>query len=395
MKSHIGPNGPGKCTATVKDCPFGGEDNHFNTIVAARQEYEARLEKAYSEEAATKSTKLRLTAREQEIRAKNADMAKELVELRGKVGGITFEDANPERAERRLKESITFAEGRGNIHLVEKLAHAKVLPSGAFKLEDGSRANVDNYLKSKQALDAIDDAREKMLGSINDVIRTDPTATAKFSLKTEAGSFSLTIKPGFDQKEFDKLPAGLQEKIKSDKTGLSIDAARENLSPKLLEEVSSTSQVVDFVIGKPTTTDVAGVPPKTELTGDTTDDKVNSGLKNIADFYGGVRKEIGTAKDLRGVVADNNTAVKSATAKDSGPIFVPARSQSNGLVVTRRQSLTASLVNDKLTQEQIAAITVTRREVDAKLAQTILPAKTFDKIFGTPTASLRVTEASS
>jgi hypothetical protein len=389
MKSHIGPNGPGKCTASVKDCPFGGEDNHFHTIVEARQEYEARLEKAYAEESSVKSTKLKLTKIEQELRAKNASQAKEIVALRAQVGGVTFEDANPVRAKRRLEEAITFAESRGNTHLIDKLSHASVLPSGAFKLEDGSRANTDSYLKAKQALDDIESGRKELLSNIDELVKDNPTIEKQFTLKTDAGTFSLKLEPGYDEKEFEKLPLGLQEKLKSDKPSLSIDAARKALSPERLAEVTTTSQVLDFVIGKPVETAVAKVEIKKELTGDTTDEKVKSGLKNIADFYAGAHKEVGTAKSLKAVKTDNNTAVKAATASTEGPVFVPARSQSNGLLVTHKQTLNKS----KLTPEEIARVTVTKRDVDSQLARTVLPTETFDKIFGATKASLRVTEA--
>lgn len=40
---HAGPNGPGKCTASVQACPFGGEsgtENHFETMDAATAGFE-------------------------------------------------------------------------------------------------------------------------------------------------------------------------------------------------------------------------------------------------------------------------------------------------------------------------------------------------------------------
>lgn len=393
MKSHIGPNGPGKCTASVQDCPYGGKDNHFDTMAAARVEYEIRLKDAYSEVATVRSSKVRLTEREAELREKNAKLAKEIVALRARAGAITYEDANPVRAEKRLEESIAFAEGQGNVYLVEKLSHATVLPSGAFKLEDGSRANVDKYLKAKQALQEVEANREALIGSINALLENEATTSEKFSLKTDAGSFSLSFKTTFDQAEFDKLSPSLQEKIKSPKEGLSIELAREKLSPAQLAEITTDSQVVDFVIGKPTDTEVAAIKPKLELTGSSTDARIESGLKNIADYYGTLRNNNGTTKSLRDVIASNNTAVKSATATTKGPVFVPARSQSNGLLVTRRQNLAPAAVKEKLTAAQIASITVTRNEPDAQLAQAILPAKVFGKIFGKVEASLRVTEA--
>lgn len=47
MKSHISPKGPGKCSAkTVSACPYSGDngdENHFNTLQEAKEEYERRM----------------------------------------------------------------------------------------------------------------------------------------------------------------------------------------------------------------------------------------------------------------------------------------------------------------------------------------------------------------
>lgn len=43
MKSHIGPNGPDKCSAAKGKCPFGGDEVHFNTVVEARIAYEEKM----------------------------------------------------------------------------------------------------------------------------------------------------------------------------------------------------------------------------------------------------------------------------------------------------------------------------------------------------------------
>ena len=39
MKWHNGPNGPGRCRAKQGNCPFGGEDSHFNSLQEAEQAY--------------------------------------------------------------------------------------------------------------------------------------------------------------------------------------------------------------------------------------------------------------------------------------------------------------------------------------------------------------------
>lgn len=53
-KYHVGPNGPGKCTAEEGNCPYGGDsglENHFDTMEKAQEHYERRLSDKYRDTA--------------------------------------------------------------------------------------------------------------------------------------------------------------------------------------------------------------------------------------------------------------------------------------------------------------------------------------------------------
>jgi len=47
MKWHNGPNGPGRCRAKQGNCPFGGEDSHFNSLQEAEQAYKSVNEQEF------------------------------------------------------------------------------------------------------------------------------------------------------------------------------------------------------------------------------------------------------------------------------------------------------------------------------------------------------------
>lgn len=47
MKYHLSPNGPRRCTASIRECPLGGEDIHFSTQAEAQSAYEAKMSEAF------------------------------------------------------------------------------------------------------------------------------------------------------------------------------------------------------------------------------------------------------------------------------------------------------------------------------------------------------------
>lgn len=391
MKSHIGSNGPSRCTAQPGNCPFGDSDNHFNTITEARQAYTARLENAY---ATVTVVKKKLSEKEKSIRSENAKLAQNLVQARSEsFKGITFDDANPERAKRRLNEAIEFANSRYNENLVSKLAKATVLPSGAFKLENGTRVNTDGILQKALVIKTVEKERERMLEALSEVAKQGGNEKDKYQVRTDRGLFSVSIGKGFDEKGFEKLSKAQREACMSPKESLNIDLARENLSPAKLRQITSESQVLDYVYGKEPDIGQKELVGNTKFTGKTTDEKMQDGTQSIANFYGKVVEKHGYVRDLKKYTSEGGEAIKVATSESKTNTFVPARSQYNGAIVSGRVNLNPKLAKELLTPEELESITVIKESPDPQKAKTVLSEADFGRIFEARKATLRVTEA--
>jgi len=400
MRSHIGPEGPSRCKAqSSENCPFepdGSEEtNHFNTIAEAREEYENRLKKAYSEVPTLQAKKQRLNKVEKELREQNAKIAKNLVESRASsLDGITFDDANPERAKRRLNEAIEYAQSRYNEHLVAKLSTAKVLPSGAFKTADGKRVNTDAILEKDQFIKHVDNERTRVLEAATELLQNSTDETAdKFSIKTDKGTYTLTVKEGLNEEKFNSLPKKLRDQCMSDKDSLNIDLAREKISPEKFRQITSQTQVLDVIHGKPRDIGKDELKVSTKFDGNTTNEKLESAVKNISEFYDKAISEKGRLKENNTYIKEGKEAIKAVTANSKSNTFIPARSQFNGAVVSGRMNLSATKAKEILTPEEIASITVKTPTVDEAKARSILSEKEFGKIFKSKIATLRVTEA--
>lgn len=393
MKSHITPDGVRRCTAGAGRCPFGGEDIHFHTKAEALVAYEDRVKQAFEAQATISVQKRRLSEKEKELRQEAVELSKRLVEARAETSkGIVYDDANPERAERRLKEAIEYAASRHNDHLVEKLAKATVLPSGSFKLSDGTRVNTDKILKNAVLEKKIQSERDKILKVLTGVAREGGNKENKFQVKTARGTYSLTIGEGVDEEEFEKLPKQLRDSCSSPKESLNIDLAREHIAPAKLRDLTTQTQTLDYIIGKEPDVGQDAMNVSTDLKGKTADEKLQSGTQNIADFYDNVSNTHGRLKAMKDYTAAGKEAIKTATADKKSNTFVPARSQFNGALVSARENLNTAKAYAELSPEEIKKITITSNAPDITKAQTVLPADVFGKIFKAKKASLRVTE---
>jgi hypothetical protein len=387
MKSHISPEGPGRCTARPGNCPFGGDENHFSTIAEARSAYQERLESAYRTLTTVTKSGYRLTPAEQALRQKNFELSQALVEARAARGDVVFEDADPARAQRRLQEAVAFAEGRSNTVLSSKLATARVLPSGAFRTAGGVRVNTDALLKTHTALRTVEEARERALATLASRIGTAP-AGEKYSLKVEGvGSFTLTVSEGLSEEEFHRMPEKLQQAVSSEREVLDAKLAATKLSPEKFAQITASSQVIDYVVGKEPATDAPATIPLRESS------RMEDGLADIATYYRRVHSTAGKVRTMRAELAAGSEAVKATAASQEGNVFAPARSQANGALVAWRSTVVPEEAWKVLTPEELKSITTVKREPDAAKAAAMLTRTAFDKIFKAKKVSLRVYEA--
>lgn len=93
-KAHIGPKGPGKCSAEKGKCPYGGDDNHFPTVAEARAEFEVRLKKELGEG---------LTGKNSEARSN------EYVPFK------SWREAPKEASRRQIRDAISYAKSKETI----------------------------------------------------------------------------------------------------------------------------------------------------------------------------------------------------------------------------------------------------------------------------------------
>lgn len=395
-KVHMTPDGPKPCEASIKDCEYGASD-HFTDEAEADREYASRGQKLIAEQGGVTKKKRKpakaMSPREKELAGKNKELLQKIVDMRSETGDVTYEGADPVRAQRRLTESIEYANSRGNTNLANSLSSARVLPSGAFKTSDGKRVNTDAVLKSYVANKHIESERKAVIASMTEAAQADAPTKEKFSFKNEAGSFSASVSEGIDDDEFEKLSARQKKACSSPKEGFSLDKAREHLTPAQLHEVTSRQQVANYVVGKEPDVGQKDVRANRELKGKTTDEKMQSGLENLGSFYEQSAKTYGKSRDLKAHVSEGSDAMKSVAAKNKGNTFAPARSQKNGALVTERVAVNSAKARELLTADQLKKITTTTDKPDPEKARLALDEKTFGKIFKARKVSVRVTEA--
>lgn len=350
------------------------------------------LEKSYGTAPQGKPARSKgLSVHEKALRDRNAELAKKIVELRAESGDVTFDDANPERARRRLAEALEYAESRGNTNLVTKLTSAKVLPSGAFQRKsDKQRVNTDSALKSYVAEKEIEEGRDRIQRAIQTRIDSGAITEGKYVHRDDSGTYSLTVAPSFDARAYESLDEQTKAVISSPKQSLSIELAKSKLTPEQLEAVSTKQQVMDFVVGKKP--EITGIPePKTDFTGRSSEEVATNGLKSLSGYTQAVETNLG-AKSVRAAKKSQDAEIiKSAVADRGQNTFVPGRAYANGALLSARTVLNPKAVTEQLTQAQIRSITATNPQPDPVKAKSVLTAEQYSAIFERNTASLRVT----
>jgi len=332
-----------------------------------------------------------LSAHEQLLRAKVTELAKKNVELRAEAGDVTFDDANPERARRRLDEAIEYAQSRGNTHLISKLTSAKVLPSGAFQREsDKKRVNTDATIRAYTAEKEFEAGRNSIQAAIQAKIDSGEISGEKYTFRDDSGTYTLTIKPGFDEEAYEALDERTRREISVPVNSASLDLAREKLSPELFEQVTTQQQVMDFVVGKEP--EIDGIPQaNTNLLGKDSEEVAISGLKNLSNYTQAVERNFGSKADRNALKAERAEIIKSAVADRGQNTFVPGRAYANGALLSTRRVLNSKELTDKLSPAQIRSISTMKYQVSEEKARAMLSKEQYAALFEKPKAALRVT----
>lgn len=395
MKSHIGPNGPDRCRAQTEDsCKYAQAEDHFSTKSAAIVEYNRRLEEAYGELSEVEQKQKDLSAFDERLRGRNKDLAQNVVALRAQLSGVTFEDANPERAQRRLTEAIAYAHERNNANLMSRLTAAVVLPSGAFKLEDGTRFSTDKALKAYVANKFLEVERQQVLKAIVDSTKTSPPSMSNFAYNTPNGRYELSFKRELDESYFESLPAHVRKNIVSERDSYSIEAAREALDEATFNRITSEQQNLDFVVGNLPDVGQQNMLASKELRGSTGDERVKSGILNLVTMYEKAREDFGSPKERKAELNDYKKSMKiAAIHAQEEQVFLPARSQKNGAIVSRKRVLDKSKVESILTPDILSKITIKKSEVDKEKARALLNDDQYKSLFGGVVAHFKVTQA--
>lgn len=351
------------------------------------------LEKSYGIAPQSKAAPQRrgLSPQEKVLRERNVELAKKIVHIRAEHGDVTFDDANPERARRRLAEALEFAESRGNTNLVSKLTSAKVLPSGAFQRKsDKKRVNTDSALKSYVAEQEIDGGRAEIQRAIQARIDSGAITEGKYTYRDDSGTYSLTVAPSFDEDAYSALDENTKAAIASPRQSFSIELAKEKLTAEQLEAVTNKQQVMDFVVGK--RPEITGVPlPKTDFTGRNPKEVAENGLKSLSSYTSSVEANFGSKAERAATRTENAEIIKSAVADRGQNTFVPGRAYANGALLSTRTVLVKKSVEEQLTQAQMRSITATSLQPDPAKAKAVLSKEQYTAIFERQTASLRVT----
>lgn len=390
MRTHLTSDGPKPCDADKQPCPYSSGE-HFDSKDEAQQEYERRQNEVSLNKKNGKLSKPKLSQKEKELVNDHNKLLKDFVSLRKQMGDVTFDDANEERAERRIQEAIDFASSRGNSFLTHKLKTAKVLPSGAFKTSNGQRVNTDSELKKNAVVKNIDEERGRIMDAANELLRNENLSKEKYSLKTQNGSFTMSVGQGINKDEFEKLNEKTKQQCMSPVDSFNVDHAREILPKEKFDAITRESQVFDVINGKASKIDYTDAD--VDFEGSTGDEKANSVLTKFDSFYGEMREKHGILSRLKKDHNSGKEAIKAVAAKHKGNTFAPARSQKNGAIVSTRLNVNAKSAKETLTQDEFNQITTQRMEPDADKAKLVLNKKSFDKIFNARKISVRFNES--
>lgn len=417
---HISPGTgrPNICRADPEKghgCPLREDDGtqapHFHTKDEAKVFYEKKLkDKHGSFSTVAKQSKITVATKDsskvlrQGVKMSDKDAAlrdslknltQELITVRAESGVYPLNNGNIEMAKKRLNEAIDFADSRGNTNLMQKLAKADVLPSGAFKTADGSKFTTDDMIDNRIAIKHVEEGREKLVNALTAIASDKTVRAGAYKAENDAGKYTVTIKDGaFDQSGFDNLPEDIRQQISSPKESLDINLVRAKIGDEKKAQILSNTQTIDYVIGKPHDVGQDNVIADTSFTKLSVDNqkKFEEGVYAVANFYENSQNAFGKQRDLKAKSTDMTNDMKAAVSNNKNNTFAPGRARANGAVISYRENLSPKKAQEILSAAELKSVTVTKFTPDIDKARAVLSPKIFDKIFNARKVELRVLE---
>lgn len=400
-KKHFTPEGAKDCVA--KDemaCPYGGGVGTHVDAEQGDELFAQRCEEASRIPTYEKAKRIRYHLDPVQARSRLVAIDQRMAVIAERSDRqITCEDANPVRARRRLMETAASTTWENKPVLSNMTAQSVVLPSGAFRDENGERTNTDRGVRADFILDDVAAERQARLEELAEAIRGKDVSNTTFTFSDESGRYTYKIKDGqLDRKALKKLPERVQRQIKSPKESVSVELAAKKLPPEVYAQIVKPQEAVYFVYDKAPNVGANNISRERHVVhGENVAECVESCHGSMSRFYRSVAKSYGNLAVARHEKKRTGEAIKAASATKHGdpphPVFAPARSQRNGAVVTHRNVIDKEKMKQVLTPSQIQSIMTTRWEPDPEKGKAVLSPEKYEQVFNARTVSLSYTQS--
>ena len=437
---HVNPvtNRAMRCQTTPDRCPIVRKypnlpTLHFDDKKAAEKQVD-RVEEALNTFLPRKGRTKRISE-EERVRILDATFEKfGIPRNRTGLEGTTLVMAdengvpmyNPALAAKRLDAAMRYAAEQRNEHLVNKLAKARLMPSGTIRLKTGEVAKVDALLDEEVRRKNLETQVGAVKTAISHIVKSDSfPADYKKSLTTPDGTrVTMSVKTDqLDTSAWEALPEEVREQCSREERAVDWDAVERVLadSPSRRDMVFTDTLVVDTTIGRihdvnqgPVRADLQFAKGRKSLA-----DQADAGVAEIGRLYEtaheaygdplvntetgeivGVRKR--TMRDVK-KSAEEHKRILRAVAGEVGcerggyNVAFPGKAHGNMAVIgASRRHCYEKRLREVLTAEEFESVmTAVKRTPDREKCLQVLGKKEADRLFGATTATIRVTEPKS
>lgn len=425
-KSHIGPNGPGRCRAKkAGTCPYVPDAGHFDTVEQANAEMERRAAR-FSNKVSMLEKRRVLTVREKNQLAKNKALLSQISKTRVKrnpdivVDGEGAKKANPERLRERAMNVQEFAQSHGNLSLQRSASKAKVLPIGSFKDKSSNgrkRFAASTAIATSLQANAYNERDSHFRNSLSKWVREnedkidwstvgDKGVIVKNTgqLPDDVSSVSTKVERGFSASAFEKhVPEAWKKELLVEKERNSAAKLKEALGADANKYITRTSSA--FVVaemdgdakayrdgydskGTYSALDKASEKGKVSVSdlAEVTASGIGSNLRDYQDKFGESPKETSQrASDQRGFIR------AIAEKKEYGHnVIVPGKETNQNMLIRGEERVNWKQVEADLGPEKMAQFKETYMDYDHERAKVNLDPAISDKVYNVPQVKVRV-----